>query len=160
MRKKSVYLETSFISYLTSRPSRDIVAAGRQTLTHEWWETQRDQFTLYISELVVSEAKQGNPEAATERLAILANLDLLHITEAISGLAHKLIENHAIPEVAIADAVHVSIAAANGIDYLLTWNCKHIANAHCMEMIYQTCLMNDYKPPLIVTPEAFLGDNE
>ncbi len=160
MSKKSVYLETSFISYLTGRPSRDLVAASHQALTREWWETQRDQFALFASELVTSEAKRGHPEAAAERLALLDTLDSLHITDSISILANKLIETHAIPEIATADAVHVSIAAVNGIDYLLTWNCKHIANARCIGAIYDTCLINGFKPPLILTPEAFLGGEE
>lgn len=157
MSKKSIYLETSFISYLSSRPSRDIVVAGHQALTHEWWAEQRQHFALFVSELVVSEAKCGHPEAASKRLALLEDIDLLHITDTISTLASQLIANKAIPEVATADAVHVSIAAVNGIHYLLTWNCKHIANVQCMEAIYNTCMTQGYKPPMIATPEAFLG---
>ena len=160
MSKKSIYLETSFISYLTARPSRDIVVSGHQLLTHKWWKTQRNEFALFISELVISEAKRGHPEAAAQRLAILTHLDLLHTTTAVSDLANSFVDNHAIPKEAAADAVHVSIAAVNGIDYLLTWNCKHIANAQCIEVIYDICLMNGYKPPLILTPEAFPGDEE
>ncbi|MCA9324699.1 type II toxin-antitoxin system VapC family toxin [Candidatus Saccharibacteria bacterium] len=155
---KSVYLETSFISYLTNRPSHDLITAGHQALTQDWWDNQRPHFTLYVSELVVTEAKRGHEEAAAKRLSALENIELLKITDEISAFAKALITGHAIPEVAVADAVHVSTAAINGIDYLLTWNCKHIANAQRYEAIREICREQGYRSPVICTPEELIGD--
>ena len=155
---KTVYLETSVVSYLTNRPSRDLIVAGHQLSTREWWETQRQSYELYVSELVIAEASRGHEEAAQKRLALLDGIALLRISEDVVALAQALVDHHAIPEVANADAVHVAAAAVNGIHYLLTWNCKHIANAERFDAIATVCLENGYKPPIICTPDELAGD--
>ena len=156
MDKKTVYLETSVVSYLTNRPSRDLIVAGHQASTREWWETQRQNYDLYVSELVIAEASRGHEEAAQKRLALLDGISLLRVSEEVAAFAQALVERHAIPQVAAADAVHVAVAAVNGIHYLLTWNCKHIANAARFEAIEKTCLENSYKSSIICTPDELM----
>lgn len=158
MSKKTVYLETSFVSYLTARPSRDLITAGHQAITHAWWETRRQEFELFISEVVIDEAKYGHPEAAEKRLTSLAGINLLDVTDEAIEFADRLIQNHAIPQKAATDALHISIACVSGINYLVTWNCKHIANAERYEAVNRICIENGYVAPIICTPEELLGE--
>jgi len=158
MEKKTVYLETSVVSYLTSRQSRDLIVAGHQAVTREWWEQRRADFVLFVSEPVLDEASGGDPEAATERLAALDGLDVLSVTDEVIEFAALMLQRGVIPEKAAIDALHISLACVNGIHYLLTWNCKHIANAEHFDAIATVCLENDYKSPIICTPEELIGD--
>jgi predicted nucleic acid-binding protein len=156
----SVYLETSVISYLTARPSRDIVVAGHQQTTRDWWQTRRNSFDVYVSELVLREARGGNPQAAAERLAILQTLELVEVSPEALTLANQLVTEAAIPQKAIADALHVATAVTSGIDFLLTWNCKHIANATMRGKIERICRTNGYEPSIICTPEELMEDDQ
>ena len=151
--KAKVYIETSVISYLTARPSNDIRAVANQNVTLEWWETQRPKFDLLISEFVIAEASLGHPEAAQRRLAAIADIVELQATEEVRALGQELIRRNALPARAEIDAYHVAIAAVNGIEYLLTWNCAHIANAHTRPKIESTCRALGYEPPIICTPQ-------
>jgi hypothetical protein len=150
--KASVYIETSVFSYLTARPSNDLRAMANQNATIEWWETQRPNYSIFASDLVVAEAGKGNPEAAQRRLAAITSLPLLQIFPEVRKLAQALIENHALPTKAEADAYHVAITTVNGMEYLLTWNCTHIANAYTRPKIEATCRGLGYEPPVICTP--------
>jgi predicted nucleic acid-binding protein len=156
----SVYLETSVISYLTARPSRDIVVAGHQQTTRDWWQTRCNSFDVYVSELVLREARGGNPQAAAERLAILQTLELVEVSPEALTLANQLVTEAAIPQKAIADALHVATAVTSGIDFLLTWNCKHIANATMRGKIERICRTNGYEPSIICTPEELMEDDQ
>ena len=156
MGAAKVYVETSVISYLTARTSRDLVVAAHQQLTQEWWAV-RDRFELFVSEAVLEEAAAGQPQAAAERLAALAWIAVLGVNSAVSDLSQLLLKSSAIPMKAAIDAVHVAVAAANGMDFLLTWNCKHIANAATRGKIEQTCRLAGFTPPVICTPEE-LGE--
>jgi predicted nucleic acid-binding protein len=149
--KQTVYIETTVISYLTARRSRDLIRAAQQETTREWWET-RSRFDIYASELVIAEASAGDPTAAAERLAVLAAIPLLRVNEEADQLAKKLVIALAIPRSELRDALHVAIAAVNGVDFLLTWNCRHLANLHQRGRIEQVCRDFGYQPPLIGTP--------
>jgi len=151
--KAKVYVETSVISYLTARPNNDIRAMANQNVTIEWWETQRLNFDLFISEFVVAEASIGDPDAVQRRLAAIADIMELQATEEVRVLGQQLIRCNALPENAEVDAYHVAIATVNGIDYLLTWNCAHIANAHTRPRIEAACRALGYEPPIICTPQ-------
>ena len=151
--KPRVYIETSVISYLTARPSNDFRAMSNQNVTLEWWELERLKFELVISEFVIAEASLGHPEAAQRRLAALAGLVELQATQAVKALGRELVTRNALPAVAEIDALHVAIAAVNGIEYLLTWNCTHIANAHTRPKIEATCRALGFEPPIICTPQ-------
>jgi predicted nucleic acid-binding protein len=151
--KERVYLETSFIGYLTARTQRDVVVAARQTLTHEWWDEQRQNFELFVSQLVIDEASSGDAEAARERLAHLSPIIKLEVNTTAIELAHDLLLEGALPSKAYNDAVHIAVAAVNKMDYLLTWNCRHIANAVMRPVIESTCTQRGLIAPILCTPE-------
>src|SRR5205085_238609 len=127
--KRKVYLETTVVSYLTARPSRDLVVAAHQQITQDWWTNRRPDFDLYASQLVIQEASAGDVQIAQSRLAALDQIPLLGVNKEATSLARLLVEKGPIPKKAAVDALHIAIATAHGMDYLLTWNCKHIANA-------------------------------
>jgi hypothetical protein len=139
-------------SYLTAWPSRDLVRAAHQQITREWW-ADRGAFELYSSRLVVQECQAGDPQAAADRLATLAGVLLLEPTPDAAALAEALVRGVPLPERAVADALHIAIAAVHGMDYLLTWNCTHIANVTLRPQIEAVCRAAGYEPPLICTPE-------
>ena len=154
--KPKVYLETTIPSYLTSRPSRDLVTAAHQQITHEWWDTRRRDFDLFVSQLVLDEAGAGDADAATRRLQILTHLLLVDPRKDEAELAQTLLERVPLPTRAAADALHIAIAVVNGMDYLLTWNCTHIANAALRGNIEAVCHSKGFEVPIICTPEELL----
>ena len=153
-----VYLETSFIGYLTSRLSRDLIVAGHQQITHEWWDTRRTDFELYTSRLVIDEAGAGNEEASQKRLVVLEELPLLDFSEEVIELAEQLVSAGPFPEVAADDAFHVAVATVHGMDFLLTWNCRHIANGEIVREATAICKAKGYDMPRISTPEELMGE--
>jgi predicted nucleic acid-binding protein len=154
--KPKVYVETTIISYLAARPSRDLIVVGHQQITHEWWQTSRHNFALVSSQLVMREAAAGDSEAAEARLTFLAGLALLEISEEAFTLAQRLLEAKAIPQDFPEDALHVAVAVVNGIEYLLTWNYKHLANAGMRSKIEATCRELGYEAVVICTPEELM----
>jgi len=158
--KPKVYIETTVISYLTAWTARDVVAAGHQQITRDWWQNAADRFELVASELVVNEARAGDPEAARSRLATLDSVTLLDITEEALELAQHLLKSGAIPEKAAEDAVHIAIAVTNGVEYLVTWNCRHIANATMRSHIDTVCRRAGFEPSIICTPDELLESND
>ena len=147
-----VYIETSIVSYLTARPSRDIVLAAHQTLTRAWWRRRRT-YNLFVSQLVLDEASAGDPEMRRRRLRVLTNLTVLPLTESATELARALIRHGALPQKATVDAFHIGVAAAHNVEYLLTWNCRHLANAAMRSTIEAVCKAQGLQPPIICTPE-------
>lgn len=156
--KPKVYIETSVVSYLTARNTNDLRAMATRNATVDWWETQRQRFDLVISEFVIAEASFGSPEAAARRIAVIDGIMELQVTEDVRVLGKALIERHALPEKAEVDAYHVAVAAVNGIEFLLTWNCTHIANAQTRPKIEATCRALGYEPPIICTPDELTED--
>ena len=152
----SVYVETSVVSYLTARPSRDVVVAAYQEITREWWRSAADRFVLYISELVVAEAGAGDADAARARLEVVDTIALVDATEESADLTRKLLDLDAVPREAADDAAHIAIAVTNGVDYLVTWNFRHIANAAMRARIEDVCRRSGYRPPVICTPNELL----
>jgi hypothetical protein len=150
--KPSVYIETTIPSYLTAWPDRDLVRAAHQQITREWWE-RRDKFELYTSRLVVKECQAGDAQAAAARLAALAGIPLLEEGAEAGVLAAALLRDVPLPPKAIADALHIATATIHGMEYLLTWNCTHIANAALRPRIEAVCRGAGFEPPLICTPE-------
>ena len=156
--KPTVYIETTVISYLTARASRDIVMAAQQLQTREWWDQRRGEFDLFTSELVIKEIRRGDATAAAERVKVAALIQSLKVTPAATQLAHTLIGSLKLPPRAHADALHVGIAATNGIGYLLTWNCRHLANAVLRPRIEVACRGTSVEPPVICTPFELMED--
>ena len=155
--KLKVYIETTIPSYLTARSSRDLIKAAQQQVTREWWET-RDRFDLLVSQLVIEESSAGDQEASKERLRAIDGLRVLRISGEAIGLAEKLVGGVPLPDKAAADALHIALAVVGGVDYLLTWNCKHIANAAIRHRIETVCRADGYEPPVICTPVELMEE--
>lgn len=155
--KPTVYLETSVISYLAALPSRDLLTAAHQQITHLWWRTRRSSFDLFVSQLVIDECMAGDADAAARRIALVGELQLLDVGPEVTDLARYLASSIPLPPRAATDAFHIAIAARHGIDYLLTWNCAHIANAELRPRIDRGCVARGYAPPILCTPEELIG---
>src|SRR5438552_2144881 len=140
-----IYIETSFVSYLTAHPSRDLIVAGHQQITHDWWDTHRGDYELCVSQLVIQEAGDGDPQAAQERLDVLATMTVLEIKEEAVALAEELVGAGALPAKAGNDALHIAVAAIHRVPYLLTWNCRHMANAIMRAQIESVCASKAFK---------------
>ena len=152
-----IYIETSIVSHASSWPSRDVAIAGLQQQARDWWANERQTFELVTSQLTLDEAADGDPAAAADRMQMLAGLPLVDITPDVEALAERLIQAHTMPQKAAADALHVAAAALARVNYLLTLNCKHIANAHELPRIYQLLDREGLRQLLICTPAEFLG---
>ncbi len=151
-------METSIVGHLTARGRRDLIVAGHQQITREWWQQRRDEFELFVSQLVVNEATAGDPQAAAERLALMESCPSLDITEEAVALARRLVQAGAVSPRAVEDALHIALAVVHGMDYLVTWNCRHIANAEVRAKVERICRAAGYEPPVICTPEEFMGE--
>ncbi|MGA2034870.1 MAG: type II toxin-antitoxin system VapC family toxin [Thermoguttaceae bacterium] len=153
-----VYLETSFFGYLTSRPSADPLVAARQRVTRQWWDTHRASFELYVSQRVIDEAGAGDEEAAKERLFIAAGLPLVEISRQVIQLAEDFVSRGPFPATAEDDAYHVAAATVHRMQFLLSWNCRHIANAQIICRAGALCRSQGYDLPIICTPEQLMGE--
>lgn len=154
---ESVYLETSFISYLVARPSRDVIVAGHQQTTLQWWASRRGLFECSISQVVIAEVSEGDPTEIQKRLAIISGLPVLKATEDAEALAQAIMVAGVLPPDAVRDAAHVAVAAIHGIDYLLTWNCRHLANAQISRRIRLVCDKLKQRMPAVCTPDELMG---
>ncbi len=150
--KPKVYIETSVVSYLTAWRNPDLIMAANQEITKEWWEN-REQYDLFLSAFVIHEASSGDPAAAKRRIEILEGIPEIGITEEVEKFAELLAKKLPLPQKAKIDALHISVATVGGMDYLLTWNCKHIANATLRPKIEAVSRESGYEPPIICTPQ-------
>jgi hypothetical protein len=153
-----VYLETTIASYLTARTSSDLIVAAHQELTSEWWNQHRHRFDLFVSGLVLEEVASGDPEMAARRLMELRGIPVLGLDEEARLLAKRFLDSRLIPTRAVGDAIHVALATLHGMDYLLTWNCRHIANAEIVRGLVKLCAEAGYELPTLCTPEQLMGD--
>ncbi|MBN1608545.1 MAG: type II toxin-antitoxin system VapC family toxin [Polyangiaceae bacterium] len=156
---RRVYLETSVISYLAALPSRDVVVAGNQQVTRDWW-ARRDRFELFVSDAVVEEARPGDSDAARRRLALLDGVPVLTVHADAQALAERFLSQATLPSKAAIDAVHVALAAVHGMDFLVTWNCAHIANAVIRPQLEVLCWRAGYRPPVICTPLELADEDQ
>jgi hypothetical protein len=154
----TVYLETSVISYLAARPSRDLLVAAHQEVSHRWWEERRKAYELYVSQLVENEIRKGDPTEIENRAALIDGIASLEITEEAIALAESFVTGRAVPSKAEDDAVHIAIATIRGMDFLLTWNMSHMANATVRRRIDKLCESAGLVPPIICTPEELMEE--
>ena len=154
-----LYIETSIISHATAWPSREIQTAALQQQARDWWSIERPKFDLETSQLTLDEASRGDPTASNERLKLLIGIPLLDIDVDVQKLAGLLLSGRMMPQRAAADALHVAAAALGGVKYLLTLNCKHIANAHELPRVYKLLDDEGLGGMLICSPTEFLGGN-
>jgi predicted nucleic acid-binding protein len=150
--KPTVYIETTIIGHLTGRLPKDRIVAGEMLATRKWWDESRGRFELFTSDVVRQEASRGDREAVAERMKMVELIQVVPMTDAGISLAQYLVEKHALPQKARVDAAHVAIAATNGLEYLLTWNCRHLANASLRDRIAKACRDRGYASPTICTP--------
>ncbi len=153
----SVYLETTIVGHIAGRVHPDPVVADRQQVSRDWWRDAAPGYELFISQLVLEECSEGDPSAAAERLEVVKDIELLDSFDEVDELADALIAGKAIPASEPRDAFHIAIAAVNGVNYLLTWNYKHIANATLRARIEQVCRDAGFEPPIICTPNELMG---
>lgn len=154
---KTLYVETSVVSYLTARPSANLLVAASQKITVDWWATRKREFELYVSDVVLEEAGRGDSVAASQRMEVLANIPSLEITDGAVALSREFVRRGALPSKALDDALHVAIAAVSQMDFLLTWNCRHIDNAEIKPVIRNICRENGHPCPEICTPQELMG---
>jgi len=152
MDKPSVYIDTSVVSYLAAHPSRNLVAAACQQITDEWWEGKRYLYNLVTPELVIAEARAGEPATAARRLELLRGISELVISDNVKRLAAAFIAQGALPDKSQADALHIAVPAVHNVDYLLTWNCGHIDNPSTKPAVRAVCSVEGYQCPEICTP--------
>ncbi len=158
--KPKVYLETSFISYLTSPISQNIITAANQHVTREWWESCRFAFDLFISPWVISEIGQGNIVESAKRLAMVKDITILVSNNAVVELASAFLQEKGVPSKATDDAYHIALATVHRMNYLLTWNCKHIANGQIQPKLRQISQKRGYDIPILCTPYEQLQQEE
>ena len=154
--KPTIYIESTIPSYLVSQASRDLIVAAHQKITQEWWQYKRNNFSIYISQLVLNEISAGDAELAKERLKAVKAFAELDITDAVTTLASHILSTGIIPKKAATDAAHIALAAVHGMHFLMTWNCTHIANAKITKAIESICKRQGYECPVICTPEELM----
>jgi hypothetical protein len=156
--RPSIFIETTIPSLYVSRRSTNLLQLARQELTREWWDTQKGQFDLFTSQLVLDEAGAGESDKAAERIGLLKDIPLLDLNAKVDALSNRLIDDDILPPVAIRDASHIAVAGVHNMDFLLTWNCKHIANPFIADRL-RTCFSRmGVHLPIICTPEQFSSD--
>ena len=155
---ETVYIETSILGYLTARSTKNLILAANMEITRDWWELRRNAFTLYTSEAVLDEAAQGDRKIAVQRLNILHDISLLTLDESVRSLAGQLLARSNLPPKAAVDAIHIAAATVHGMDYLLTWNCRHIANAQIQRKLAEISLDFGYVLPVLCTPNELMGN--
>lgn len=155
---KSLYLETTIPSYLTAWPARNLITAAHQSLTKEWWDSRRQDFQLFVSQLVITEISAGDTSAAQLRLEVLNGIPLLPFDPSVEWIATELTRLNLVPPNASADSLHIAYAAVHAVDYLLTWNCRHIANAERLPAIESFLRDHGFNVPNVCTPEELMGD--
>jgi len=148
---ESIYIETSILGYLTARLTRNLILVANIEITKEWWESRRNAFKLYISQVVLDEVARGDVEIAAQRMEILNGLQLVELNQAVQNLSAQFLKRSNLPQKASDDAVHIAAATVHGLDYLLTWNCKHIANAQIQRKLAEISLDFGYQLPIICT---------
>jgi hypothetical protein len=160
MAKPRVYVETTIVSYLTAKESRDPIVRGHQLETVKWWTLAPEEFDLVVSVFVRDEANQGDPNYAAKRLAALDSLDHLKVTTAAEQFAEALVREGVIPSTSSEDALHIAIAVTHGIPYLVTWNCRHIANANMRQRYEDSCRAHGYRPTILCTLSELMPEEK
>jgi hypothetical protein len=160
MAKPRVYVETTIVSYLTAKESRDPIVRGHQTETVKRWTLAPDEFELVVSVFVRDEANQGDPSCAAKRIASIDNLNHLKVTTDAEQFAEALVQEGVIPPTSSEDALHIAIAVTHGVPYLVTWNCRHIANANMRQKYEDSCRAHGYRPTILCTPSELMPEEK
>lgn len=154
---ETVYIETSILGYLTARSTKNLILAANMEITRDWWELRWKNFIIYISEAVLEEITRGYTEIAARRLEIARDFPLLALNQAVQSLALQFLIRSNLPPKARVDAIHIAAATVHGMNYLLTWNCKHIANAQIQGKLAEIRTNFGYELPILCTPNELMG---
>jgi hypothetical protein len=157
--KPTVYIETTIPSYLTAKPSRDIFRLSRQSITQQWWDVKQHEYSIVTSDFTIAECRKGDPSASQRRIDIMDGIPLLRISEDVYSLSNRYMELLSIPEDSKIDTLHLSVCVVNQIDFLLTWNCKHLG-PFTMQRVQRYNERHDYFVPILTTPETFFEERE
>lgn len=155
---ETLYIETSILGYLTARSTKNLILAANMEVTKDWWEYRRSAFTLYVSQAVLNEVAQGDTEIAVQRMELLRGVPSLELNQAVRDLASQFLTRSNLPPKAHIDAIHIAVATVHSLDYLLTWNCKHIANAQIQRKLAEISFDFGYELPILCTPYELLGN--
>jgi hypothetical protein len=153
-----VYIESTIPSYVVARPARDLLQAARQQLTRDWWDSKRHAHELFTSQVVLDEIAGGESLMAQQRLRLLAGIPLLLATEEAEALAQRILDSGVLPLNADRDAAHIALATAHEMDILLSWNCRHIANAAIQARLRQLAERSDLSLPVLCTLDELAGE--
>jgi hypothetical protein len=154
-----VYIETTVVSLLVANPSRDLATAGQQQTTRDWWQRRRTAFQCVTSDQTLAEVSRGDAEQARLRLAALAGLPVLPITAAEEHLAEEFLHTGCLPAAARVDALHLAAATCAEVDFLLTWNCRHLANGQILRRLEREADRFGWRLPTVCTPLELMGDS-
>ncbi len=157
---EAAYLETTFISYLVALPARDLVIAAHQQTTRDWWDFRRSNFRLLISQVVLDEISAGDESEVRKRLELVRSLEVLSASPDAEALTAAIVGTGVFPEKAVRDAAHIAVATVHGVEYLLTWNCRHLANAQISRRLGRICSEYGFVMPTICTPEELFGETD
>ena len=152
----AVYIETTVVGNIAGRLHPDPAIRVQQELTREWWKTASSKYRVVTSQLTLDECGDGDPGAATERLDVVRDIELLDVNDAAKSLAISLIDELAVPASQPRDALHIAIAAVQGVEFIATWNFKHLLNPHLQLRIADTCRLQGFPPPVICTPQQLM----
>ncbi len=155
-----IYIESTIPSYVVARPARDLIQAARQQLTRDWWDSQREKHELFGSQIVLDEIAFGEKAMAQLRLDLLQSVPLLQVTDEVKALARQVLESGLLPRTADRDAAHIALASAYEMDILLSWNCRHIANAAIQARLRRLADDYGYTLPVICTPEELMENDD
>jgi hypothetical protein len=154
-----IYIESTIPSYVVARPARDLLQAARQQLTRDWWDFQREKHELYTSQVVLDEISSGEAAMARQRIELMAEITLLDLTDEANALTQRILGSGLLPATADRDAAHIALATVHGMDILLTWNCRHIANASIVGRLRRWVEKQGHTLPEIYTPDELMGIN-
>jgi predicted nucleic acid-binding protein len=154
----TIYIETTTVSYLVANPSRDLILTAHQEITREWWRDERARYRCVTSEEVIREVSLGDPAMSRRRLEALSKTAVLQVDDAVRMLAKELVQERLLPPAVISDALHAAVASLHNVDYLLTWNCRHLANPHLQKGLRTFMAARRLVLPEICTPNDLAGD--
>lgn len=155
-----IYIESTIPSYVVARPARDLLQAARQQLTRDWWDLKREKHDLFASQVVLDEIASGDAEIARQRLELVSQIKLLDLTDDAKALTKDILRSGVLPPEADRDAAHIALATVHEIDILLSWNCRHIANAALQPRLRKLVDAVGFTLPVICTPEELLGNDD
>ena len=154
----TVYIETTIPSYLVARRSRDLVTVAHQQITHEWWDSERERFDLFVSEAVLDEIRAGDPKYAAKRMKLVADVEVLKFSPAVEELGFEYQRRLGLAGSGTSDLPHFAYSVAYNMDYLLTWNCAHIANGQIIKRLLKVNHDLGRPTPIILTPQELMGN--